>query len=283
MNDQTPVEDPLPEELPDYIAYIQGAQLDYLDELRRWGFADDADIAPPDLEIDEAQWRHLREVYRTSQTVASAVRALLGSLSAPIRETLRDVEVAQRHYRTWVRECLDLINSVSGSSPIPTLQDPAGDYLVYRDALTAAATCHLLADFEHIGERAQRLVSHLVPRATNRTAEYLTRVSRCYLYDLRTELAVMARAAIEAEILMVATDKQVQARVGGRSPPGLAQRIEYCRSTGVFDTATYHAAIGLKDDGDDAVHTAAQQAPPVDDTIDRLVLVLDALCRRPSG
>jgi hypothetical protein len=258
---------------------------------------------PPDSALDAGHWAKLQQAYAGAMQVAGAACSLLApskgiSLYAPpTTERCLDADVARALYeinQSTGREAAD------GPGPCDSITHPAAPYHVFVTTLLLEVVRLLPGiskermdeDFsptvvktdQALVERVEALVGHLARSPAERSSRYLRLVSRCYLLGLVPELAVMARAAVEAALEDVGTDESIRQRVGGKHAVGLGQRIEYCRSVGIFDSTAYKSAMRLKDDGDDTVHNVPQHAPPADETLMRLMTVLRALeCHAGSG
>lgn len=99
---------------------------------------------------------------------------------------------------------------------------------------------------ENTEEKAERLfalVTYLTRKPSQRCREYLPRVAECYVRGLDVELAVMARAVLEAALQDEFPDER-----------NLERRIQIAVSRGLFQSDAFDAANRLRTAGNAAAH-----------------------------
>lgn len=133
-----------------------------------------------------------------------------------------------------------------------------------------------------ISTRTLALLEYLVRAEGLRTGQYLERVALCYIRDMRPELAVMARSVLECALQDHALEARVRARRGiSKDVPDfhatLSDWIHAARTERLLDEFGFSSAENLRLHGNDAIHLAPQNAPDADETMERLVVVLNQL------
>jgi hypothetical protein len=143
------------------------------------------------------------------------------------------------------------------------LQLYLSDYLVWPGALA---------------ERVVDLTQYAARVRSARAVQYLARVSRCYLYGMVAELAVMSRATLQAILEDAIPEDHVRSlrRIPKHLRVGLADYIEVASGTLLSETAAA-AAWKIKQIGDDAAHVSAEMVKDATIILDNLVVVLKAI------
>ncbi|MFC1499970.1 hypothetical protein ACFL6T_03005 [Candidatus Zixiibacteriota bacterium] len=125
--------------------------------------------------------------------------------------------------------------------------------------------------------RVQTLLRYLVDNPGSLYKKYLSRVSRCYLYDMHPEFAVMCRAALESAICQIAEDDEIKGVIGDRRCVTLTDRINYCISKEIFNEEEEAAARLVKSSGDNAIHSSPTLKIDPDEILAGLTKSLNAL------
>lgn len=111
-----------------------------------------------------------------------------------------------------------------------------------------------------VASRLLDLLEFLVRTKGERTRQYLTRVASCYVRGMLPELAVMARAVMEAALKgLPSVDERLGQQASGRRA-NLADRIEAAVREGILDTEGRIAAGRIIEAGNHAIHRRPQLA-----------------------
>jgi hypothetical protein len=131
----------------------------------------------------------------------------------------------------------------------------------------------------------------------SRTADYLRRVSQCYLVGLDEQCVIMCRSALEAAFLESVPDRVCEEvpemrktpRAGRDRPEySLDDRIRAASAKGIGDDGTLKMARFVKNVANDLVHPEREMRRKLDDnTMDMIVMetikVIRALSGAPAG
>lgn len=252
---------------------------DYPEDFRRyWGL--DSKHAPEHLDPDD--W----DRYRRLDEVARRIAALATSLARPpklpdeVLATPKRLDEGVARGRARMNELIDKVSSGNPDlirilSSFPTLRPPEERD---RRFFYAALQLHL-AGFvvwpRSLAEKVTTLTGFAVRVDSHRAREFLGRVSRCYLYGMDAELAVMARASLEAVLEERLDEQEVRKmrRIPKHLRVGLADLIAVADGT-ILSTEGAAAARKLKQVGDEAVHVSSQMAAKPEETLANLTVVL---------
>lgn len=162
-------------------------------------------------------------------------------------------------------------------------QEEQADYRFLRASLQLYLSSYLLWP-RKLAERVIALTQYASRVRAGRARQYLSRVSRCYLYGMVPELAVMARAALHAVLEDCIEEEQVRRiqDVPKHRRVGLADYIEVARDTLLSEDAT-ESAGKVKDFGDAAAHYSPETVASADEILEHLVVVLNAIGDRRPG
>ena len=130
-----------------------------------------------------------------------------------------------------------------------------------------------------------------------RTADYLRRVSQCYLFGLDEQCVIMCRSALEAAFLQSVPDHVCEEVSQGCKPPqagrdkpeySLNDRIRAARAKGIADDVTLDLARDVKNVANDLVHPERKMRGELDDNKMDMILmetieVIRALSGTPAG
>jgi len=255
------------------------------DFLDHWGLEDDE--CPETLDHDE--WIECRTIYDLAKQIAGVATTLLhrkglgGDRLA--RPELWRAESSERQQK--VEKLLETIAHLPDSlrwqiekalSPTDP-SDPRTKYNIFRNSMQLHAAELVRISVGDIADRLVALVNHLARSADARTASYLERVAKCYVLNLPTEFAVMARSVLDSAIESRVDNEAVVALLGprGRNGIGLKRRIEYCAATDIFDSETERAATRVRETGDDAVHLVPGIKYEMDSLLEDLIKCLAAI------
>lgn len=254
----------------------------YPDEFRTyWGL--DADHAPEGIEPDE--WERRQELDRLSRKVGALAGTLIRP-KIPDAQLGRPIELreAAQHSRQFLKDLIEKLRSERSEKHdelIEILSDVRArddvDYSFFLACLQLYLSSYLIWP-RMLAERVVNLTRFAARVRGGRAIQYLGRVSRCYLYGMHAELAVMSRAVLEASLEEVITEEQVRTvrRIPSNRRVGLADYIEVARGTILSDDAA-EAASKLKQDGDDAIHLSAESVGDPNAVLENLVVVLRTL------
>jgi len=150
--------------------------------------------------------------------------------------------------------------------PLPELVEPIrrilkayGDSPVVRDRWSFAVAHDVLDRLDDSSARVAELLNLVQMYQLNeRTAAYLARVTRLYVYGFDVEALVMCRAALEAALQDALPDEQLAEagfKKSGREYT-LATRISAAGRAGYFNRRRKELAHSLREAGNHALHTA---------------------------
>jgi len=114
-------------------------------------------------------------------------------------------------------------------------------------------------------------------RPSARTARFLSRVARCFVWGFYPECQVMCRSALDAEFGKVVPDKMCEPGPGGRV--GLYQRINGAHAQGWLSKEAKANADAVRKIGNDAIHDDPEQAQRCVEIIRKMLRVLKELDR----
>lgn len=230
----------------------------------------EADRSPP--WVEKELWSRLREAYLQANRRAEVARRLVrpqtgGSLVVPssVATGRKAYEREDREYWETILQCVNE-DAEPRALPVPasSIESPAAVWSLYRATLLFAVSRGLPGIREEVVDldggtavvveldevlhtRLSTLLNRLAHPRSDRALACLARVARCYLLGLDQELAVMARAALEAYLSHLrglpesAEDK-------------LANLIDQCQTRSLLSDDAIEAAKLVKAAGNDAAH-----------------------------
>jgi hypothetical protein len=258
---------------------------DYPDEFRRyWGL--DAEYSPEYMEPDD--W----ERYQRLDNVARRVAHLAVSLARPPRLPEADLELPLALRAEAARgraEIAKIVDHIRATSPddrglflaLASLKSQEEvDHAFFRSALQIYLAEYLVWPSD-LASRVVTLTKFAARVQGQLAREFLGRVSRCYLYAMDAELAVMARAALAAVLEHYLDETQVRnvRHIPRHLRIGLADYIEVADGTLLPESAA-RSARKLKQWGDDAAHVSPQLVGSRDEILEHLTAVLKELEKR---
>lgn len=258
---------------------------------RHWGLGGDA---PKDKSVDDTL--DIRSLYATADRLVRAAEALDPSRLPDNKRSLpawlaEDAEAE----RASLQELMDGLRTMEpftdpslrtrlhralreGSSPAQQKE------LFFRTAVEFMVFERLAPRPGLMASRTLQLLPFLMQTRSGRARQYLARVARCFILDLRPELVIMCRAVLDAALEDAELDSAVVTRIRdaqGSSNSMLTVRIEAARETNVLDVGGRQAAIDVRDAGNDAVHNVPSQVPEPFTILTSLRTVLDQLAAYP--
>jgi hypothetical protein len=254
----------------------------YPSEFREyWGL--DSREAPEGLDVDE--WLRYKELDLLARKVAS----LGSSLARPGKLKEQDLRapIRMRNEAYEARKTLsELHRLVAEQHPEdPKLREALRNLRIEEDVeyrfLLASLQLYLADHLVSPADLASRVVSLTQfacrvksPRAT----KYLSRVSRCYIYGMIAEMALMTRATLEAVLHDRIPEEQVRAIQGVASNRrvGLGDYIAAASRT-ILDDQAGKAATLIKRAGDDAIHVDYELTADPETILEALVAVLTSI------
>lgn len=252
------------------------------DEFRDyWGL--DSEHVPEHLDVDT--WERCREL----DNLARRVSVLAAALVRPSKLRENDLH-APLELRTAAREgraiLTRLVNKILAEYPddhdlrmklhdLRVAEDV--DYKFFHASLQLWLSDYLVGPGV-LADAVVQLTRYVARVRSQRAIQYLSRVSRCYLYDMTPELAVMSRGALEALLEEALPEDQVRAVRGipKHLRVGLADYIEVASGTILSDSAAT-AARRVKQYGDDTVHFSTEAVGSADEILRQLVTVLEGI------
>ena len=259
----------------------------YPDEFREYWHLDDKE--PPE-ELEDEQWERFKDHDRLARKVAGLAACLVRpqrlrdhDLATPIRlrEQATESESSFKKIIELVREKYpndaQLISSLSEIRVYEQIE-----YKFFRAALQLYLAEYLIWP-KDLADRVIELTKFAVRVKNPRARQYLGRVSRCYIYGMTPELAVMGRATVEVVLEDLLPEEQVRTISGlpANARVGLQAYIQLADGT-VLTKEAAAAARRLKERGDDAVHVTTELTVDADEVIRDLVEVLMCYERRTS-
>lgn len=263
------------------------AAMDYEDDFADyWGLQKDS---PPEY-IEVEDWRALVELYQLARKFAigasTLVRppsirgdqlALPAWLGEEAERMEKSVDDLLEEAKSIVSEDVwwHLWNALSPRHPT----DPRTKRAFFDNCMQLEAFRRYDTSPAGMANRMLRLLGVMIRQPGERARAYLSRVAECYIRDMKTEFAVMARAVLDVAIQEIVLDDDIRESVGTRRArrPDLERRIEACRAKDVFDDNVYAAATRVRERGNDAAHISPGLEGKIDDALDDLALCLRAL------
>ena len=229
-----------------------------------WGLSG----AEPPEGLHANQWREFVAMARLAQKLASGASSLVRPRRVKddqlaLREALEAEAAERRALVSGILERLkpnvtpesynDIYWHLLSGSP----SDPRTRSAFFETCLQLEVWGLFASNPGRMGKRLGQLFEFMIRAPGEFTRAYLSRVAECYVREMPTEFAVMARAALDAAIQEVISDEQVVVEVGGS--PGkdkvtLERRIQACRSKGWFPPELGRAADSIRANGRDAAH-----------------------------
>jgi len=268
----------------DYTAFKEVAHAEFeVGWKEHWGIGHE--YAPSSIDPD--MWEDAKRFFADAKRICEFLYMSTGRQPPPALRELRDKlqEDTDREIGEWLEELEEIEALVDESAWEPALEKHENKDLeaptrlalfdtsmqIWADKYFGTHACHL-------ADRAVELVRSMLRVRGEAARQYLGRVAVCYVHDMRPELAVMARAVIEAA-LRNCLDSQTDtiASTQGKRHPGLRDWIEAARTNDILPPEAYEAAVKVKRAGDDVIHNIPQQAPERWTTLEQLITVLEAI------
>lgn len=201
-----------------------------------WGLRKDQDETSVDADT-RANWQKLDEMAPRLLRGALALQlsALKPNPASSVELTPDMVELARRILQVY------------------------GKSLIVRDRWSFAVAHDAMERLEGSSTRVAELLNViLLHQFDDRTAAYLARVARLYVYGFEIEALVMCRSALEAALQDVLPDEVMSEQGFVKAGPEytLASRIAAAERMGYFDGEKKRAAHVLRKASNEAVHTA---------------------------
>lgn len=253
-----------------------------------WGL--EASTAPDWMEHDD--WLAVKKAFGMGVQSAALALALVApkGVGPGHLESLKEVRRKAEEFSETLRDIkLSAIESGNENllSAIKRIEDPVapGDSRtrlgIYENAVQMSLCGALIPSLRTAAQRVERLLS-CVQKVTNpRVSAYLSRVARCYCLDLRTEMAVMSRATVDAMLEDLIPNEAVEQAVGlgTRAQIGLASRINAAIALKTGDSRTIAAIQKIKTNGDEAAHNTPGLEPTCDDQLNLLTQALEGFLK----
>ena len=265
----------------DYAAFKGVAHTEF--EVRwkeHWGIGHE--FAPSSIDPD--MWEDANRFFADANRICEILCTSTGRQPPPALRELRDKleEDTDREIGEW-REEFEKIEALVGESARVELEEKHWNKdLEAPMRLALFDTSMEIWAYEYFGThagdlaaRAVELVRSMIRVKGEATREYLGRVAVCYVNDMGPELAVMARAVIEAALRDCVDETTVSTR--GKRHPQLLDWIEAARTNEILPHEAYKAALDVKRTGDDVIHNIPQQAPERQVPLAQLITVLEAI------
>lgn len=270
----------------DLDAALFGAFDNFPSDFRRyWGLG--ASHAPQG--IDPTEWERHQELDRLAKRMAELAASLVRprklreeDLTAP-----GELRSAAAHVRQIFNE---MLIEIEATQP-PNAEELSGllrglrtseeaEYEFFLACLQLYLSPYLVWPRE-LAERVVDLTRYAKRVKGDRARQYLSRVSRCYIYGMTAELAVMSRAVLEALLEDAIPEEQVKSirRIPSNRRVGLSDYIAVAAGT-LLPADAVSSARRVKQCGDDAAHVSADLVGDPKDVLEDLVVVLAAIGER---
>lgn len=162
----------------------------------------------------------LREAYLKARRFAEVASSLVRPVTGPWLVVPPHLTKGRKDFEEWNRDQILSILELDAEQDSthlegPSLDNAAGAWCLYnvtivfevarclpgifREVIDRAGGSYTHVAFDNVThDRVRTLLNHLARTQSDRARPYLRLVARCYLLDMGPELAVMARAALEA-------------------------------------------------------------------------------------
>jgi hypothetical protein len=234
--------------------------------------------------IDPDMWEDANRFFADAKRICEILYTSTGRQPPPALRELRDKleEDTDREIGEWNEEFENIWALVGESARVELEEKHWNKDLEAPMRLALFDTSMEIWAYEYFGTHAGDLAARAVEfvrsmiRVKGEAArQYLGRVAVCYVNDMRPELAVMARAVIEAALRACVDETTVSAR--GKRYPSLIDWIEAARTNEILPHEACEAALRVKRAGDDVIHNIPQQAAERQVTLAQLITVLEAI------
>lgn len=245
--------------------------------------------ADPRAEMDRDEWIAMKSMEQLAKKYAQGASSLVrpprvreeqlgfyknlkaekGRAEAAIKEIL---EIAKADSEEVHRE---LESALRFATPRPS--HPSTKIHFFNTCLQIQVLESFASDTRVMGQRITRLFEIAIRAPGIRTMQYLGRVAECYIRDMKTEFAVMARAALEAAIDELLTDEEVENLVGRRAHSihsSLSRRMDACVAKGLLNGEILEMARQIRVDGNNAVHLVPDSVDDIHSMLERFATVL---------
>lgn len=222
--------------------------------------------APPEDVTDE-EWWELHRLHDLARRLAVATASLFRpstlsntELAEPEwleqkeeEETARIEEMVRRAVETVEEGDRALVESELRSA-LP--RDEAFRHRFFLTSFQIWSAGEFMPSLFKTARRQLDLVPFLTDVRRPTLNRYLARVARCYVWDLRPELAVMCRAVLEEAFRQRMPEEELRRALDrpGHRRITLGLWIDEATATGVLDEEESAAARRIRDRGSDAAH-----------------------------
>ena len=245
-----------------------------------WGIGHE--FAPSSIDPD--MWEDANRFFADANRICEILYTSTGRQPPPALRELRDKleEDTDREIGEWNEEFENIEALVGESARVELEEKHWNKDLEAPMRLALFDTSMQIFAYKYFGThagdlaaRAVELVRSMIRVKGEAARQYLGRVAVCYVHDMRPELAVMARAVMEAALRACVDETTVSAR--GKRHPTLIDWVEAARTNEILPHEAYEAALRVKRGGDDGIHNIPQQAPERQVTLAQLITVLEAI------
>lgn len=275
--------------------YSLGAALEYAfqeyeeDFFAYWGL--DSHEPPEWFADSEDEWRQLIALHQLAAKLAGGAAELVrpqrlpeAKLSLPTR-----LDEEAHDYQHSVDRVLERFSGELSPDEMERLRrflqpgaldDPRVQRSFVQNCFELEAAIRYPADPTAYAERLRLLATQMLRSPGELTRAYLRRVAECFVRDMPMELAVMARAVLDAALQEVLSDEAVVAVAGLRAQRGsvnLERRIEAATAEGIFDDGVRQAADRVRAQGNSAAHFLPDFNPSTADLLADLSACLRAI------
>ena len=265
----------------DYTAFKGVAHTEFEEGWKEhWGIGHE--FAPSSIDPD--MWEDANRFFADANRICEILYTSTGRRPPPALRELRDKleEDTDREIGEWREEFEKIEALVDESARVELEEKHWNKDLEAPMRLALFDTSMEIWAYEYFGThagdlaaRAVEFVRSMIRVKGEATREYLGRVAVCYVNDMGPELAVMARAVIEAALRDCVDETTVSTR--GKRHPKLHDWIEAARTNEILPHEAYKAALDVKRTGNDVIHNIPQQAPERQVTLAQLITVLEAI------
>jgi len=203
--------------------------------------------------IDPDMWEDANRFFADANRICEILYTSTGRQPPPALRELRDKleEDTDGEIGEWLEEFEEIEVLVDESAREPAIEKHANKDLEAPMRLALFDTSMEIWAYEYFGThagdlaaRAVELVRSMIRVKGEMTRQYLGRVAVCYVNDMGPELAVMARAVIEAALQACLDETTVSAR--GKRHRSLLDWIEAARTNEILPHEAYEAALRVK-------------------------------------
>lgn len=219
---------------------------------------------PPEGTTDE-EWWELHRLHDLAERLAAATASLFrpstlssSELAEPdwleqkeAAEAEEIEEIVRRAGEIMGEEDRDMVESELRNA-LP--RDEAFKHRFFLTSFQIATAREFMPSLFRTSQRQLALVPFLTDVRRPTLNRYLARVARCYVWDLRPELAVMCRAVLEEAFRQRMPEEKLKRALPSHRRVTLGLWIDEAVSTGLLDDDHSAAARRIRDRGGDAAH-----------------------------